>query len=279
MTLRRRPLPLVALALAASTALIGPAGPAAAAEDPTASVSGVTCVDNDGEVTVTVVAGDTAAATFLVLVNGVGGEETEVAAGASDTVVASSLEDELHHFEVILMVGEEAETLLHEERTVACDLAPDGPYSNPEGDVMDACEGEGWVSASNKPIGGNTEDLEPVTFTVTFTPTDDEVVDGDDPVDGGGEDPGDGGEDGGEVPVDERGAAIGEEVLLDTFVLDAETRTYNRTFSGEELGGTGDLVLKVGDEVIASGHVGLCIVLAVEDTGGGGGPEVVNTGA
>jgi len=275
MTLRHRTLPLVALALAVSTALIGPAGPAAAAEDPTASVSDVTCVEADGEVTVTLVAGDNAAATFLVLVDGVGGEETEVAAGASEPVVSSGLDDEVHTFEVILVVEEEAETLVLEERTVACDLAPEGPYSNPKGDVVDACEGEAWVSASNKPIGGNTEDLEPVTFTVTFTPTDDEATDGDDPVDGGGEDPGAGGSDG-ELPVDERTTVIGEEVVLDTFVLDAETQTYNRTFSGEELGGTGDLVLKAGDDVIATGHVGLCIVIAVES---GGGPEVVNTGA
>ena len=274
--------PLVALALAATTALIGPAGPAGAAETATATVSEVTCVENDGEVTVTLAASDTEPATFLVLIDGVGGEEVSLAAGETAEVPTTAIDDGEHTFEAILTTesGEGVgETLASEDRTVACDAAPEGPYSNPRGSVMDSCEGTGWVTASNKPIGGNTEDLQPVTFTVSFTPTDDvveEPTDGDDPV--GGEDPGDGvdPDGGGEVVVEERTAA-GPEVVLATFVLDATTQTYERTFTAEELGSTGDLVLRVGEEVIASGHIGICLVIAVE-SGPGGGPAVVNTG-
>lgn len=268
-----RTLPVLALALAASTTLVGPAGTATAAETPTASVSEVTCVGVDGEVTVTLAASDTEPATFLVLVDGEGSDETEVAAGATEDVVTTALEDGDHTFEAILVTEEDVATVVFTERVVACDAAPEGPYSNPRGSVMDGCEGTGWVAASNKPIGGNTEDLQPVTFTVSFTPTDDvveEPTDGDDPVDGGDDPVG-----GGEEPLEPRTAA-GPAFDLATFVLDATTQTYDRTFTAEELGSTGDLVLRVRDEVIASGHIGLCLVLAVES---GGGPEVVNTGA
>ncbi len=277
-----RTLPLVALALAASTSLIGPASPAGAAETATATVGEVTCVENDGEVTVSVAASDTEPATFRVLVGELG-QEIEVAAGASEDVVTSGLEDGDVSVDVTLVAegGEEVgETLAQVTRTVACDAVPEGPYSNPRGTVMDGCEGTAWVTASNKPIAGNVEDLEPVTFRVTFTPTDDEVVlppdGGEDPVDGG-EDPAGGDDPVVDEPVEKR-AAAGPEVELATFVLDATTQTYSRTFTAEELGGTGDLVLWAGEEIIASGHVGLCIVLAVENAAGGG-PGVVNSGA
>lgn len=290
-----RTLPFVALALAASTALIGPATPAVAAETATAVISEVTCIEEDGQVTVTVAASDTEPATFLVLVDGEGGEEIALAAGETQDVVTTALEDGDRTFEAILMTenGEEVgETLVFENRAVLCDAAPEGPYSNARGEVMDSCEGTGWVTASNKPIGGNTEDLKPVTFRVTFTPTDDEVVDptdggdgtdgGEDPDGGdgtdGGEDPGDGDDVGGdgEVAFGER-AAAGPAFELTTFVLDATTPTYDRTFSAEELGSTGDLFLWVGEEMIASAHIGYCQVLALESSGGG--PAVVNTGA
>ncbi len=276
---RTLPLAAMALALAASTTLIGPAG---AAETATATVSEVTCVEEDGQVTVTLAASDTTAATFLVLVGGEGGEETEVAAGQTQDVVTSGLPDGDVSVEAILLTegGEEVgETLALEGRAVACDVAPEGPYSNARGEAMDGCEGTGWVSASNRPIAGNVEDLQPVTFRVTFTPTDDPIVgppDGEDT--GGSEEPGDGGEPGsdGETAFPER-AAAGPEFELATFVLDATNQTYDRSFTAEELGSTGDLVLWAGDEIIASAHVGYCVVLAVES--GGGGPAVVNTGA
>lgn len=268
-----RALPLVALALAAGNSVVGPASPATAAETPTAAVSDVTCVEGDGQVTTTLAASDTDAATFLVLVDGAGGDEIEVAAGATEDVVTSALEDGDHTVEAILLTEGDGETLALANRTVACDVAPDGPYSNPRGAVLDGCEGTGWVTASNKPIGGNAEDLQPVTFTISFTPTDDVA---EEPTDGGGDDPvGGDGEEPVDEPVEER-AAAGPEVELATFVLDATTQTYDRTFTAEELGSTGDLVLRVGEEVIASGHVGICVVLAVES---GGGPPLVNTGA
>lgn len=283
MDIRRRTLPFVALAVAATTALVGPTSPAGAAETATATVGEVTCVENDGTITVTLAASDTDPATFLVLVGGEGGEEVEVAAGQTQDVTTSGLPDGDVSVEAILMTegGDEVgETLALEGRTVTCDAAPEGPYSNAQGEAMDGCEGTGSVSASNKPIGGNVEDLQPVTFRVTFTPTDDPVVgppDGEDT--GGGEDPVEGGEPGsdGEPVVGERGAA-GPEVELATFVLDANNQTYDRTFSAEELGSTGDLVLWADGQVIASAHVGYCLVVAVE-SGAGGGPAVVNAGA
>lgn len=282
MDIRRRTLPLVALALTACTALIGPASPAGAAETATATVSEVTCVENDGTITVTLTASDADPASFLVLVGGEGGEEVEVAAGQTQDVTTSGLPDAEVSVEAILMTegGDEVgETLALESRTVACDAAPEGPYTNAQGEAMDGCEGTGSVSASNKPIGGNVDDLQPVTFRVTFTPTDDPVVGPPDGEDTGGEDPGSGGTTGsdGEPVVAER-AVAGPEFELATFVLDASNQTYDRTFSAEELGSTGDLALWADGQVIASAHVGYCVVLAVE-SGAGGGPAVVNAGA
>lgn len=272
----RRTLPLAALALAGSVALIGPAGPAAAAEDPTATVSPVSCVDEAGVLTVTLAAADTRPASFLVLFNGVGGEETVLAAGETQDVTTTSIDDGDYTVEVILLTDGDQEiddTIALEERAVLCDVAPEGPYTNVRGSIMDSCDGTGWVTASNKAIAGNTEDLQPVTFVLSFTPFDE-------PIEGDGTD-GTDGSDGTEIDpeidpeIDGRLAAEPERVV-DTFVLDAGTQTYDRTFSIEDLGASGELVLRVGEDEVASGFVGICEVLAVP---GESGPTLVEAGA
>jgi hypothetical protein len=278
MTTSIRVLAAVAASLAAATAWVGPAAPAFGA-GASASVSEVSCVDEDGAVTVTLQAGDSDE-TFLVLLTSpsVGGaQEVTVAAGATETVELTDLEDGEHSVEVLIEhVDADAETVATAERTVACDVAPEGPYTNVKGSVYDGCEGTGYVSASNKPIAGAVETLQPAAFEVVFLSTDDTVDGGDDPV-GGGEDPSGGGED---PPADgERTTADGETVL-DTFVLDAENQTYDRAFGPDELGGTGDLTLRSGGETVATAHIGLCFVLPVAAGSGGeeSGPAVPDTG-
>lgn len=276
-------LPLVAVALlAATTALVGPAAPAGAAPNPSATISEVTCADADGTVTVDLQSGDTDPATFTVLLDGSSyGDDTTLDAGASGQVPITALEDGDHTVEVLAWVGDaEAGTVATADRNVACDVAPDGPYTNVKGDVYDGCELSGVVSASNKAIAGDTVDLQAVDFEVAFTPTDDPI---DDPGDGtdGGTDGGtiDGTGDGTDVGSDPepRTSTIGVEQVLDSFTLDADQQTYDREFGPDELGGTGDLVLRTGETVIASAHIGVCHVLAVENSAGGG-PEVPDTG-
>lgn len=266
------------LSLGAATALIGPASPATAAPEPTATVSEVSCVAEDGILSVTLEAGDSPH-TFVVLVDDMTSAddpETPVEAGATETVDVTGLEDGEHTVQVLLVFTDaDAETVTLENRTVACDVAPEGPYTNSKGAVYDLCEGSGTVTASNKPIAGAVENLQPVTFEVVFTLVD--ATGGDDPVDG---DPGDGTDPVEEPPVERATPAEGEEVVLDTFVLDAGTQTYDRTFGPDELGGSGELTLRSGGETVATAFVGQCIVLPVSDTGAeeSGGPAVPATG-
>jgi hypothetical protein len=268
---------LVALALGAATATVGPAS-SAEVTAPTASVGEVSCVAEDGAVTVTLGAGDSPQ-TFVVLLDGssVGDDpEIPVDAGATKDVDLTGLEDGDHTVEVLLEVTDaDDQSLALEDRTVACDVAPQGPYTHVEGAVYDGCEGTGTVSASNKAIAGDTEDLQDVDFEVVFTPTDD-TVDGGDGGDGGdsggGTDPVDGGPD----PLG-RAATVGVEMLLDSFTLGATAQTYDRTFGPDDLGGTGDLTLRTGDTVVATGHVGLCLVVPVAAEGSGG-PALPDTG-
>lgn len=254
-----------ALALAAGTTLIGPTSPALAVGEPTATVGEVSCVAEDGTLTVTLEAGDSTT-DFEVLVDGtpVGDDPTTVPADESASVDATGLEDGDHTVEVLINGGiDQVTSVAYETRTVSCDAAPVGPYSNPHGEVYEECEGSAVVSASNTPIGGNTDDLQPVTFTVGFTPTDDTV-------DGGSGSGADGSTDGTTDPAPDapRLFEIGVETILDTFVLDASTQRYDGTFTAEELGGTGDLVLRAGEDVVATTHVGFCVVSPPLVTGG-----------
>jgi len=270
--------------LAVATALVGPASPAGAVPNPTASIGEVICADTDGTVTVDLHAGDTDAASFTVLVDGSSyGDDTSLDAGGSGQVPITALEDGDHTVEVLAWVGDaDADTVATADRSVACDAAPDGPYTNVKGEVYDGCELNGVVSASNKAIAGDTSDLQAVDFEVAFTPTDDPITDpGDGTGEGTDDGSGDGTGDGTDVGTDPvpRTGTIGVEQVLDTFTLDADRQTYDRVFGPDELGGTGDLVLRTGDTVVASAHVGLCYVVAapVENTAGGA-PAVPDTG-
>ncbi|RNL79292.1 hypothetical protein EFL95_09830 [Nocardioides marmorisolisilvae] len=250
--------------LAAATALIGPASPAGAAPNASATIGDVSCVDTDGTVTVDLQAGDSDAATFTVLVDGSSyGDDTEVDAAGTGQVVVTGLEDGDHTVEVLAFVGDsDGDTVASSDISVACDVAPEGPYTNIKGDVYDGCEYTGVVSASNKAIAGDTDDLQPVEFQVVFTPTDD-------PVDDPGDSTDDGTGDGTDPAPDPapRVSTVGVEEVLATFTLDAENQTYDSTF---ELGTTGDLVLRAGETTVASTHIGRCEVVAVENTAGGG---------
>ena len=265
--------PLTGLALVL-LGLVLPGPSATAAATPTATVGEVVCVETDGTLTVELHAGDSDPATFTVLLDGSSvRDDTEVAAGGSDQVALTGLEDGDHSVEVLAAVGDaEPDTVATADVSVACDVAPDGPYTNVRGEVYDGCEYTGVVSASNKVIGGDTEDLQPVELEVVFTPTDDPIDDpggdpGGDP--GDGSDSGDGGDGGTEVGSDgsPRLGTVGVEEVLASFTLDAGNQTYDSTF---ELGTTGDLVLRTGETVVASAHIARCEVVAVENTAGGG---------
>ena len=262
------PTAIAVLALGAATALVGSA-PASAAADPTATIGEVSCVAEDGTVTVGLLAGDSAPATFEVLVDGSQiGDDVVLDAAASTEVTADALEDGDHYVEVLAGADVDSlDTIASETRTVTCDPAPVGPYTNVKGDVFEGCDFTAYVDASNTVVGGNTEDLQPVTFEVAFTPTDDPAVtdDGGDPGPDPAPDP---------AP---RLSTVGVEQVLDTFTLDAGTQTYSRDFDTSQIGGTGDLTLRTGDTVVATAHIGFCEVLPVEATAGGG-PAVPDTG-
>ncbi|MFL6174121.1 MAG: hypothetical protein ACJ716_14625 [Marmoricola sp.] len=275
-----RRLSLVAVSvLAAATALVGPAAPAHADPNPSATIGEVTCVDADGSVTVDLHAGDADPATFTVLVDGSSsGDDTSLDAGGTGQVQLTGLEDGDHTVEVLAFVGDaDGDTVASTAVTVACDVAPEGPYTNVKGVVYDGCELTGVVSASNKVIAGDTADLQPVDFEVAFTPTDDPT---DDPGDGTGAGTEDGAGSGGTTDVPDplpRTSAVGVEEILDSFTLDAGTQTYDNTF---QLGTTGDLVLRAGETVVASEHIGRCEVVASPSSAGasGSGPAVPDTG-
>lgn len=267
--------PLAALPLIA-VGLVLPGSSASAAAAPTASIGDVTCVETDGTVTVDLHAGDTDPATFTVLLDGSSyGDDTEVAAGGSDQVAVTALEDGDHTVEVLALVGDaDAETVATADISVVCDVAPEGPYTNIKGEVYDGCESTGVVSASNKAIAGDTEDLQPVDFEVVFTPTDDPTGDSGDGTSGGTDDgTGDGTGDGTDPAP--RTSTVGVPDVLASFTLDAANQTYDSSF---ELGTTGDLELRTGETVVASAHIGLCLVVASSGSGTGGGQPVPDTG-
>lgn len=292
--------------------LTGYAAPAHAATTPSATIGAVTCGGDDGQVEVALHAADGAPTTFLVLLDGeaVGADDgTTVPAGASSTVTVPGLEDDDHTVDVLDIssggdepgsddnltepgatpsdeaapdeaapdeaadegaddvtvpddvvsddpADDEADeadeadtsTLATAEITVACDTAPEGPYSNAHGTVDDGC-GSLSVTARNKPIGGNVADLQPVTFTLSI-------------------------DHGGEVEV------------LDTFVLDAATRTYARDFASDELGGAGAVTLTAdGTQLARAEFTDECVAYPMSsaasggtDTGSGVSPEAVQHG-
>ena len=254
---------------AAATALVlaalswGSGSPAAAAVPATATVSAVTCVAGDGQVDITLTAGEEDA-TFTVYIDDAA-EDYQVAANQSETVPVTGLDDDDHTFEVEVVypaLESEPATLLEQTRTVACDEAPVGPYTNAQGAVGGGCSDEVEVSASNEPIGGNTADLQPVRFTVTLLPSDP-----DEPTE-----PGD------DEPADPRRSAV-DPIVLDTFVLDASTPTYERTFV---LGDDGDypygeVVLTADGADLDLVQYGTCVAGPLLPTAAAGG--LPNTGA
>ncbi|MET3960832.1 hypothetical protein ABIE44_000766 [Marmoricola sp. OAE513] len=224
-----------------------------------AVVGSVTCDAEDGSVPVTLTAG-AAATDFELYLDGepYGDEAVAVPGGTSTTITVAGLADGGHAFDVVLPGDPGAdpgsdpgsdpesdpENLVSTTREVACDAAPVGAYTNPKGSVEVFCGNEAVVTATNEPIGGNTADLQPVTFTLSFQPwaTD---------ADGVG------------LPLDVPPTPI------DTFTLDSSTPAYERVLGETEMGElaalspTGMINLLVGDEVVSqSGLGGTCVVEA-----------------
>lgn len=144
----------------------------------------VTCNNEQGSLVVKLNADPSVSTEFMLLVNGVseGGDlSIPVAAGQSTTVPVSNLDDRTDaSIEVIVRGtnGEDGKTVFFKnDIVVACDTAPVGPYINPQGSVNEFCGvNAAIVYASNKPIGNNMVDLQPVTFSVTFVANDSSVV-------------------------------------------------------------------------------------------------------
>lgn len=283
------------LALLLAALAWGSGSQAAPGDDPTASLGVVSCVGGDGKLDITVTAGDSATAFLASLSNPYteGLErDLDLDAGDSGTLSFDDLADEDYELDLSYYDEDFEDTLIQDTVTVACDPAPVGPYANAKGVIDGYCGDAIEVRAANKPIGGNTADLQPVTFTLTYYPS--EIpVDGDEPVDGG--DDGEDGEDGEEEPVDEepvdeepveeepeveRRAAL-EPVVLDTFTLDATTATYLKTFAPEDLGVDsfyGRFELTAADTVVAEAQAEYCVVSPASGEADGG-AAVPSTGA
>jgi hypothetical protein len=84
----------------------------------------------------------------------------------------------------------------------------------------------------------------------TDSPSDDPTAT---PTDGSTDDPGDG--DGGDEPDPPTVAPV----TLDSFTLDADTRTYDRTFEYSAFNAAGIITVNVGDTVIAKGYYADCV--------------------
>jgi hypothetical protein len=262
---------LVAMATVAATltasGLAWSAGASTALEatGPSATIGDVVCIDRDGTIAVTLVAGDDATG-FIVFTDGTADDTDEVTvpAGSSQVLTLTGLSDDDHLIDVEVSSdnGEPVDSLAEATKTPDCDAVPVGPYTNAKGTMDDGCYGSDVeVRASNKPIGGNVTDLQPATFTLTFAafvdqPTDDATAD---PTDGGDEDP----------------PTIAP-VTLDSFVLDDTTRTYERTFTFADIGAAGILTLSAGGTVLAKDYYFECPSAA---TAGSSGPGLPNAGA
>lgn len=166
------------LALVASIflAVLGLAFPAQAAEvvGPTATFE-VDCQDFDGvlRVTLAVPAENTEPVQFLIMENRSSYSPdpdtdpfTVVAPGASREIVVDGLPDGTRYIEVLV---DDVAILPEQQYDVECDEIPTEPYSNPKATIYDVCESQAHVWASNRPIRGVTDLLQPVEFVVTET--------------------------------------------------------------------------------------------------------------
>ncbi len=275
----------VVAVLVAAGLSVATANPAAAAS--TAHLGEVTCSEEQGRVDLTVTADPAAPGDVHVLfiLGSTSNEEhpLELVPGDSVVIPLTDLDDDQYTLEVLARVEgleEDFATVLNEEFEVVCDAAPEGPYTNPKAEIHDYCGHQVDVFATNRPIGGNTADLQPVTFR--FTATKDGVTDTlaefvlpdttDDPYThtavadlssyypdaegSGGEDPSG---DNPSEPTDSEGSE-GSEGSEDPVV-------------SIELSITAD-----GTELAATEHYGDCVAVAIPSSGEGG-PAVVNSGA
>jgi hypothetical protein len=168
-------IPILAIVFTLVSYFAQPANAESAGE---ASLSAVSCSNEHGAVTVTLTAYSTGTdpVSFMLLIDNVSeGDDLliPVTPGTPKNIPISNLEDGTHRVEVIV----NDQTVFDQSFPVACDTAPTDSYSNPQGSVNEFCGVRAvMVYASNKPIGNNMVDLQPVTFTVTFVGNDSSAV-------------------------------------------------------------------------------------------------------
>lgn len=271
----------------------------ASAAEPAATVGDVTCADEQGSFSVTVRAGDVRTSFGISVEDSfeqeILYEERVLAPGATAVIAVPDLEDDDYTATVDAHeISDEDEIdaddgqtpvpppdtsgpdiLVETQRAVSCDPAPVGPYSNARGILESYCSDQVEVHASNRPIGGNTADLQPVEFTVHYLPS------GDAPTEEPAEEPG-------EEPTEEPGEEGTEEaprlsaldpVVLDTFTLDAGTPRLNKTYGTAGFEFTGALSLTADGKEIAATEVGYCEAAPASGNGTGTPGGLPNTGA
>jgi hypothetical protein len=244
---------------------------------PTAALGAVTCVAEQGRFDITVTAGDIGTLFDFDVEDSLGQpvdfyEERDVAANQTQVVAITDLDDDDYTVTVDSWASADGEALDDEDVvladaspvTVGCDPAPVGPYTNPRAALVETCGQELGLRADNRPIGGNTADLQPATFTVTYLPSAEPT---DEPGDEPSEEPGD-------EPSDERRTADLDPVVLDTFTLGLGTPPYAKTY---EPTGTdyfyGRVTVTADGKEIAASDVGPCASatgtngVALPDTG------------
>lgn len=294
-TLVRTAAATAAAMAAASLTWISTSG-AAAAATPSAELGAVTCADQQGRFVVTLEAGAEPTGFSLSVSNSferhVFSDDITLDADQTGSITVPPLDDDEYSVTVhgynVEDVDEEipeveepevdpAAPLVDTSVTVACDPAPVGPYSNPRGVVYNGC-GALDVYASNRPIGGNTADLQPVEFTLTFVPSEDVPVEEptEEPTDEPTEEPDDE-EPADEEPGDEPRLAVADPVVLDTFTLDATTPFFHKTY--EESSYNGTATLSAEGRTVSTEQLGSCVLSPTSGVAESGGAGLPNTGA
>lgn len=266
----------------------GTAGSAAAAS--TATLGDVVCADGQGSVTITLTADAANDINFFYDVVGdiysggtVAEDSVVVAAGQSKDVTVDDIDDGEYQ---VFVFAENADAsdgeVLDEAITVACDPAPEGPYTNARGAIEQTCGTAVTAHGANRPIGGNTEDLQSAAYVLALKQGEQETTlaefvlpdEVDDPYTTSvtvdlldfGIDPYDGIDAGDpDLPVDDGGVEDGSSE-------DGEEPAEPRITAEADL----VLTLTANGTLLREEPFYLCIA---SPTTGEGGPAVVNTGA
>lgn len=136
---------------------------------PYATVSDVSCVDGNGQLSTTLNPGSQATkpVEFIIMVDDSSwgdGEVWLVNPGQTRTVDVAGLEDGVHTLEIW---AQDVVIVPKRNVTIACDSAPGGDYTNPKAKIFDLCDGIASVQTSNYPIVNDLEHLQTVNFVIT----------------------------------------------------------------------------------------------------------------